>query len=107
MTETLTTVETSGPGESYTLFSTGPTLSLHLAAPSGSGTGPCLCGFDRHARDENGQGIIGFSVGGGMTGPGVTHIVCGECESLAGGRPIRGTNANLFTATAAPNQEMP
>lgn len=105
--ETLTTVETSGPGESCTLFKSGPVLSLHLAAPSGYGTGPCLCGFDRHARDENGQGIVGFSVGGGTTGPGVTHTICRECERLADGRPIRGTNAGLFTAAVAPDLVKP
>lgn len=46
-TTTLTTIETSGPGEEYSLFKHGPNLSLHLAAPRGLGVGPCLCGFDR------------------------------------------------------------
>lgn len=89
-TETLTTIETSGPGERYTLFESGPNLSLHLAAPTVHGTGPCICGFDRFARN------IGFSVGGGTTGPGVKHAVCPECTRLIDGRPIKGTNASLF-----------
>ena len=88
--ETLTTVETSGPGERYALLETGPNLSLHLAAPSVYGTGPCICGFDRFAHG------IGFSVGGGTTGPGVKHTVCPECARLIDGRPIKGTNASLF-----------
>jgi hypothetical protein len=88
--ETLTTIETSGPGERYSLFETGPNLSLHLAAPTAHGTGPCICGFDRFARD------IGFSVGGGVTGPSVKHAVCQECARLIDGRPIKGTNAALF-----------
>ena len=83
----LITIETSGPGKG---------LALHLGAPSGTGVGPCLCGFDRHARDENGQGLVGFSVGGGTSGPGVKHLVCGDCERLADGRRIHGTNAALF-----------
>jgi hypothetical protein len=90
LTETLTTIETSGPGERYSLFESGPNLSLHLAAPTIYGTGPCICGFDRFARD------IGFSVGGGTYGPGVKHAVCQECARLIDGRPIKGTNASLF-----------
>lgn len=94
--ETLTTIETSIPGARHSLFETGPGLILHLAAPRGQGTGPCICGFDRFARDENGRWIVGFSVGGGTSGPGVHHDVCQECARLAGGRPIKGTNAALF-----------
>lgn len=60
-------------------------------------TGPCLCGFDRFARDEMGRWVVGFSVGGGVTGPGYTHRPCDECKRLAGDRPIRGTHAALFT----------
>ena len=96
LTETLTTVETSAPGERYALLETGPNLSLHLAAPSVYGTGPCICGFDRHARDEHGRSLVGFSVGGGTYGPGVKHAVCQECARLIDGRPIKGTNASLF-----------
>lgn len=104
--ETLVTIETSGPGERYTLFETGPNLSLHLAGTGvHGGTGPCICGFDRHARDENGRGIVGFSVGGGTSGPGVKHTVCPDCARLAGGRPIKGTNAHLFTPTPTDPKE--
>lgn len=99
---TLTTVECSIPGQRYTLLESGPRLTLHLAGPAPlGGTGPCICGFDRHARDENGRSIVGFSVGGGVTGPGVQHLVCADCASLAGDRPIRGTNAALFAPAAA------
>lgn len=93
--ETLTTVETSMPGERYSLLESGPNLSLHLAGPAKTGgTGPCICGFDRFARG------VGFSVGGGTYGPGVNHDVCPECARLAAGRPIRGTNAALFNGGA-------
>ena len=95
MSETLTTVETSGPGERYSLLESGPNLSLHLAAPTVHGTGPCICGFDRFGRDEYGD-RVGFSVGGGVTGPGVKHTVCPECARLIDGRPIKGSNASLF-----------
>lgn len=100
--ETLTTVECSMPRATYTLFESGPRLKLHLAGRGKQGgTGPCICGFDRHARDEDGRSIVGFSVGGGVTGPGVQHLVCTDCSSLAGGRQIRGTNAALFAPAAA------
>ncbi|TFD09805.1 hypothetical protein E3T26_14350 [Cryobacterium sp. TMT1-21] len=103
----LTTVECSMPGERYTLLDSGPHLALHLAGPGArGGTGPCICGFDRHARDANGRHLVGFSVGGGVTGPGVRHAVCAGCASLAGGRTIRGTNAALFApATPGTNTE--
>lgn len=92
MTETLTTIEISrAPGTRYTLTERGTKLEVHLAAPSESGgTGPCICGFNRFSKD------VGFSVGGGWTGPGVEHNVCRKCVALRDGRPIRGTHANLF-----------
>ena len=98
--ETLTTVETSGPGERYSLLDSGPNLSLHLAAPSEHGIGPCICGFDRFARNEQGRMIFGFSVGGGTYGPNVKHNVCQECALLIDERPITGTNAHLFKSGA-------
>ncbi|TFD41733.1 hypothetical protein E3T37_03515 [Cryobacterium sp. TMT2-10] len=98
----LTTVECSMPCEGYTLLDSGPNLALHLAGPGKlGGTGPCICGFDRHARDENGRHIVGFSVGGGITGPGVWHTVCAGCAALAAGRTIRGMNAALFATTTS------
>jgi hypothetical protein len=94
----LTTIECAAPGEAFTLFESGPNLTLHLAGPGETGgTGPILCGFDRFAKDEDGHYAIGFSVGGGTSGPGVVHRVCGECQMLAGNRTISGSNAQKFT----------
>lgn len=95
---TLVTIECSRPGAIYSLFESGPVLDLHLAGPSQHGTGPILCGFDRFARDENGRMTVGFSVGGGTSGPGVEHHVCAECARLAGDEPIHGTNAAKFAS---------
>lgn len=86
----LITVECSRPGDAYALVGHGPQLDVHLAGPSGHGTGPCLCGFDRHAPG------VGFSVGGGTTGPKIRHYVCAECARLAGDAPIEGEHAALF-----------
>ena len=87
---TLTTLECSTPGTAYTLFERGPGLSVHLAGPGETGgTGPCLCGYDRHKHG-------GFSVGGGLRGPGVLHQVCPECLALVDGKAIAGTHALLF-----------
>jgi hypothetical protein len=88
----LVTIETSRPGDPYTLFASGPTLNLHLAGPGEhGGTGPCLCGFDRHASG------VGFSVGGGTDGPSTTHVVCRTCADLGRGAHITGTHARHFT----------
>ena len=93
----LVTIECSLPGDPYTLFRSGTDLHVHLAAHSESGgTGPILCGFDRFARDSEGRIAIGFSVGGGVTGPGYRHHPCQECTSLIAGRPVQGTHAGLF-----------
>lgn len=97
----LVTIECSRPGDPYTLLTSGIDLDVHLAGPRGSGTGAILCGFDRHARGEDGQGIVGFSVGGGVTGPGYRHHPCGQCAALAGGRSVRGTHRGLFDANGA------
>ena len=89
----LITIECSRPGDSYTLFEAGTDLYVHLAGPTErGGTGPCLCGFDRHATD------VGFSVGGGFTGPGYRHHPCVECAALADGRAITGTHKDLFAS---------
>lgn len=88
----LITIECSRPKDSYTLLKAGPSLIVHLAGPGQrGGTGPCICGFDRH-----GSGV-GFSVGGGVTGPTFHHEVCQDCARLAGDTPIRGLHAALFT----------
>lgn len=90
MSSSVITIECSRPGDPYTMFESGTDLYVHLAAPSKHGTGPCLCGFDRFAPD------VGFSVGGGVTGPGYRHHPCAECAALVGGRTISGTHAQLF-----------
>ncbi|CPS10747.1 Uncharacterised protein [Mycobacteroides abscessus subsp. abscessus] len=96
MSDNLTTIECSRPKDPYGLFQTGTDLDVHLAGPTArGGTGPCLCGFDRHRR-VNGVHVVGFSVGGGVTGPGFRHHPCAECAALADGRNIRGTHASLF-----------
>jgi hypothetical protein len=86
----VTTIECSRPGQSYRLLETGPVLDVHLAAGRGGGTGPCLCGFDRHAAK------VGFSVGGGSTGPNIRHEACAACAELSIGRPVSGLHAALF-----------
>lgn len=99
--ETLTTVEVSKPGMAYTLATRGPRLDLHLAARRDRGTGPCICGFDRFARDDKGRPLYGFSIGGGTTGGRVRHDVCETCRDLIDGREVQGLNADLFAAAGA------
>lgn len=90
----LTTIECSDPGARYTLMEAGPRLTVHLAGPGKTGgTGPCICGFDRHAKG------IGFSVGGGWSGPGSNPRACAECARLAGDNPIHGIHRDLFFAS--------
>lgn len=90
----LTTIECSVPGVKH--------LDVHLAGPGETGgTGPCLCGFDRHQRVD-GKSVIGFSVGGGVTGPSVDLRPCQPCAELADGRTISGIHKTLF---AAPDDE--
>lgn len=93
MSNTLITIECSRPGDPYSLFKSGTNFDVHLAGPSKYGTGPCLCGFDRFAKD------VGFSVGGGYSGPGYIHHPCPDCAALAGGRTVNGTHRDLFTTT--------
>jgi len=92
----LITIEVSRPGDPYTLFKSGRVLDVHLAGLTKPGTGPCLCGFDRFAKD------VGFSVGGGFSGPGYHHNPCADCAALADGRPISGGHKNLFTKGETP-----
>lgn len=88
------TVECSHPGARYTLFESGPSLIVHLAGPGKTGgTGPCICGFDRF------DPKIGFSVGGGVSGPSTLHEVCADCLRLGRGGTIRGIHAGLFAVT--------
>lgn len=57
-----------------------PTDGLaHLVRGTQRGTpGPTLCGIDRFA-----EGAPGWSVGGGFTGPGITHTPCPGCLGVA------------------------
>lgn len=97
----LVTIECSRPGDAYTLFSSGVDLDVHLAGPSATGgTGPILCGFDRFTRDAACHWIVGFSVGGGVTGPGYRHHPCADCADLTDGRTITGTHQSLFAKAA-------
>jgi hypothetical protein len=94
----LVTIECSRPGDTYTPFESGTHLDVHLAGPGATGgTGAILCGFDRFARDEEGRIAVGFSVGGGVTGPGYKHHPCPDCASLVHGRSVAGTHKCLFT----------
>lgn len=97
-TDTLVTIETSGPGERYTLTETGPNLSVHVAPEVRGGVGPIVCGFDRFARGEDGRLAVGFSVAGGTRGPSTKHRICPDCARLVAGRPIRGLHADLVEA---------
>lgn len=91
----VTTIECSRPGQAYRLMEGGRLLEVHVAAGRGGGTGPCLCGFDRHAAQ------VGFSVGGGVNGPEFRHEVCQRCAELAIGRPVHGLHAHRFAAQAS------
>ncbi|AYN58606.1 hypothetical protein PBI_MELONS_60 [Arthrobacter phage Melons] len=55
--------------------------NIHLVRMTASGgtPGPTLCGVDRFAK-----GGPGFSMGGGISGPGVEAVPCPECEAVAG-----------------------
>ena len=54
--------------------------TVHLIRQkAGGGTpGPTLCGIDRFAKD-----VPGWSVGGGISGPGITHKPCPGCATAA------------------------
>ena len=74
----------------------------HLVRATKSGTpGPTLCGIDRFAKDAP-----GWSVGGGISGPGITHTPCAGCAAEARRTfptlPITGMAAERFTGTEAP-----
>lgn len=91
----LVTVECSAPEESYGPLEHSGGLVVHLAGPGKTGgTGPNICGYDRF--------LGGFSVGGGVTGPGVKHNVCQGCTALVKpGDTIAGTHRAYFTEVAA------
>ena len=53
--------------------------TVHLITATDGGTpGPTLCGIDRF-HEEN----AGWSVGGGISGPGITHEPCPGCADRA------------------------
>jgi len=96
---TVVTIEVSRPGDAYDLFRSGAEFDVHLAGRlERGGTGPCLCGFNRFAED------VGFSVGGGFSGPGYTHHPCRGCAALAGDRVVTGTHRELFANATAVNE---
>lgn len=64
---------------------------VHLVRSTPNGTpGPTLCGIDRFAKDAP-----GWSVGGGMGGPNITHKPCAGCADAAReqfpGLPVTGS----------------
>lgn len=73
------------------LFDSKPTDHLvHLVRSTRTGTpGPTLCGIDRFDKDGP-----GWSVGGGVTGPGIRHDPCPGCVDVArrdySGLPVSG-----------------
>lgn len=66
--------------------------AVHLVRKRAGGTtpGPTLCGLDRFADDGP-----GWSVGGGIHGPGITHPPCPGCATAARdqfpGLPVTGS----------------
>lgn len=68
----------------------------HLVRGAKRGTpGPTLCGIDRFAKDGP-----GWSVGGGVSGPGITHTPCEGCVAEARktypGLPITGLASDVI-----------
>ena len=55
-----------------------PRIHLVRMAATGGTPGPTLCGIDRFA-----EGAPGFSIGGGVTGPGIEQGPCPGCEQAA------------------------
>lgn len=66
--------------------------AVHLVRQKASGgtPGPTLCGIDRFAGDAP-----GWSVGGGISGPGIIHKPCPGCAAAAReefpGLPVAGS----------------
>ncbi|QGH74548.1 hypothetical protein HYQ03_gp61 [Arthrobacter phage Kuleana] len=64
------------------LFSTNavdPKIHLVRMTATAGFAGPTLCGIDRFDKDGP-----GFSMGGGVTGPGIAPVPCPGCERAAG-----------------------
>lgn len=74
--------------------------AVHLVRRAHRGTpGPTLCGIDRFA-----PGSAGWSVGGGVTGPGIKHTPCAGCVEVAArdfpGLPVSGSVGRREIAAA-------
>ncbi|MDQ0376569.1 hypothetical protein [Amycolatopsis thermophila] len=80
------------------LFDATPVDDLvHLVRGTERGTpGPTLCGIDRFAPDAP-----GWSVGGGVTGPGMVHTPCSSCVETAR-RDFPGLMVTGMKALSAP-----
>lgn len=80
----------------HTIQMSGPDRHMiHLAPASESGgTANNICGLNRHARDERGEHLYGFSVGGGYSDP--DAYACPECLLFAPGHTVVGMFADLF-----------
>jgi hypothetical protein len=68
-------------------------FTAHLVRGTKTGTpGPTLCGMDRFSKD-----MPGWSVAGGVSGPGITHTPCERCVAEARrtypGLPVAGLGA--------------
>lgn len=77
-----------------------PFSATHLAPTIATGTGAILCGIDRHAKTmADGTRIPGWSVGGGVSGPGIKVIRCEACAARRDpSLKVSGLNASIFGA---------
>lgn len=78
------------------LFNGRPVMDICLVRSTSRGTpGPTLCGQDRFAKSAP-----GWSVGGGVTGPGVVNERCAACEAVRSDEfptlPVCGMFKGLF-----------
>lgn len=71
-----------------------PWCDTHLVRSTADGTpGPALCGLDRFDRGAS----PGWSVAGGLSGPGVPVRRCEGCHGARlPGLPVTGLNAEVF-----------
>lgn len=77
----LATCQMGRPGDDYTLIPSTIQRSYHVHLVRGTATGtpgPTLCGIDRFAADA-----AGWSMGGGIHGPGVVQVPCAGCVATA------------------------
>lgn len=64
--------------------------------------GPILCGINRHASmTSDGRPTPGWSLGGGLSGPGIAVRVCEPCSTVRDRTlQIHGLNADAFAEAA-------